>query len=178
MKRSPREVAVPAEALARLRLALEAEAGELPAVHAMHAAGFDAGAPLFERFVRSLGGDLDAIPGDVFWDAMGRFFRERGWGSLQHEAAHPAVGFLHAPDWAEASEGGAEQPSCAFGSGLLSQFLTRVAGGPVAVLETECRSAGGARCTFAFGSEDAIHTFYDHLVEGTAVEDALDRLGD
>jgi hypothetical protein len=176
MTRSPREVAVPAAALARLRTALQGEAGELPTVHALHAAGFDAGAPLFDAFVRGLADGLDSVPRDAFWSHVERFFRERGWGSLRHDDGHPAVGFLHAPDWAEASDGGDDQPSCAFGAGMLSQFLTRVAGGPVAVLETSCRSSGASHCTFAFGSEAAIHTFYGHLVEGLSVADALDRL--
>lgn len=176
MKRSSREVAIPAEALAQLRTALRGEAGDLPTVHALHAAGFEAGGRLFEAFVASLDGGLDGLPQDQFWGRVGAFFRDRGWGSLEHETPHPAIGFLHAPDWAEASPGDEDQPSCAFGSGMLSQFLSRIAGGPVAVLETSCRSAGARGCTFAFGSEDAIHAFYGHLVEGRTVADALSRL--
>ena len=59
---------------------------------------------------------------------------------------------------------------------LLSHFLTLAAGGPVAVLEVSCLSRNDDGCTFAFGSEDAVHRLHRHLVEGLSLDEALARL--
>jgi hypothetical protein len=51
-----------------------------------------------------------------------------------------------------------------------------VAGSPVAVLEVSCRTRGDDRCSFLFGSEQAIHDVYGLLLEGDSLDDALATL--
>lgn len=174
--RPTREVAIPARALPEIRRSLREEVGPLASIHGLHAAGYAAGEELYAIFSRGYEEDIHQMEGEAFWGALSRFFRSRGWGSFSHETAHPGVGLLHSEDWAEAEPDSEGQPSCAFTAGLLSHFLTLAAGGPIAVLEVSCVSGGASRCTFAFGSEGAIHELYGHLLEGTSVDDALARV--
>jgi hypothetical protein len=163
---APREIAVPVSVFGSLRAELEKEAGTLPTVHALHHAGYAAGvaaaASLFvgdERDARSLGQD-------AFWSRLADFFGKRGWGTLQHERRHKAVGILSSSDWAEAAEGeGGRDASCHFSTGFLSGILSELAGGPVAVLEVGCRMRGEGACRFAFGSAGAIHELYGRLMD-------------
>lgn len=178
--RPPREVALPARALSRLRASLGDEVGPLAAVHGLHAAGYAAGEELFDGFARSLDRPIRDLAEGELWERLERFFRQKGWGTLRHRPLHPGIGGLEAADWAEVepdagSAPGAE-PSCAFTTGMLSAFLSRVAEGAVAVLEVSCASAGDGACLFAFGSESAVHLLHAELLEGAGVEDALARL--
>lgn len=175
MEPDPREVSVPAEAFDHLRAALVQEAGETAGVHALHAAGFSTGESVYDLFTGGAGPAADLGTG-AFWARVTAFFRERGWGHLMHESRHPGVSVLSSPDWAEAGRAGGSHSTCAFTSGVLSYLLTRVAGGPVAVLETSCRARGDDRCDFAFGSERTINDLYAVLLEGGTLEDALARL--
>lgn len=171
----PREVALPARALTELRRSLREEVGALASVHALHAAGYAAGEHLYRGFLQSAPGEVPAMGSDRFWSQVRRYFRQKGWGELHHDPAHPGVGLLRSADWAEAEAGTETQPSCAFSSGMLSHFLTLAAGGPVAVLEVECVSRGDPYCAFAFGSETTIHELYGQLLEGSSVDEALAR---
>lgn len=171
-----REVALPSRGFTELRRSLRDEVGPLAAVHGLHAAGFGVGEDLFGAFVRSLDRPLREVPESELWDRLSRFFQQKGWGTLRHRPLHTGVGILESPDWAEAERGTESQPSCAFSTGVLSNFLTLAAGGPVAVLEVGCASRGDDVCSFAFGSETAIHELYGHLLEGVGLDDALARL--
>jgi predicted hydrocarbon binding protein len=170
---TPRQVALPARGLTELRRSLREEVGALASVHALHAAGYAAGADLYQGFLHSAPGEVLAMGTDRFWRQLRRYFHQKGWGELQHEPAHPGVGLLRSSDWAEAEAGTETQPSCAFTAGMVSHFLTLAAGGPVAVLEVECVSRGGPYCSFAFGSEATIHQLYGQLLEGSSVDEAL-----
>lgn len=172
---TPREVALPARGLTELRRSLRDEVGALASVHALHTAGYAAGEDLYRGFLQSAPGEVLGLGTDRFWRQLRRFFRQKGWGELHHDPAHPGVGLLRSEDWAEAEAGTETQPSCAFTSGLLSHFLTLAAGGPVAVLEVECLSRGSSHCSFAFGSEATIHELYGQLLEGSSVDEALAR---
>jgi hypothetical protein len=171
-----REVALPALGLSKIRLALREEVGPVAAVHALHSAGFAAGAELFQEFQRTLQAELGELPEPVLWERLAAFFRQRGWGSLGHRRVHPGVGLLESPDWAEAVPHTEEQPQCAFSTGLLSNFLTLLAGSPVAVLEVRCRSRGDDACSLAFGSEATIQRLYERLLEGDTLDEALQQL--
>jgi predicted hydrocarbon binding protein len=170
------EVVVPVSVLASVRQELEGEAGTLQVVHALHRAGYQAGLTTASTLHREAGGDAFAMSQDEFWSTLQRFFSKRGWGTLSHKPAHDAVGVLTSPNWAEAISGADPDGSCCFSTGLLSGLLSQLAGGPVAVLEIECRTRGDASCDFAFGSEAAIHELYGHLLEGTTLEGALAAL--
>jgi hypothetical protein len=171
-----REIAIPATAFGSLRAHLEKEAGALPTVHALHHAGYAAGAAAAPALVGSTG-DAGTLGEDAFWTRLSDFFGKRGWGTLRHARPHPAVGLLTSTDWAEATSGaGGDDASCHFSAGFLSGLLTELAGGPVAVLEVGCRSRGSDLCQFVFGSEGAIHELYGRLLEDDNLDGALAAL--
>ncbi len=172
-----RDVAIPVIGLSTLRRELQREAGPLAAIHALHAAGFEAGKALWDGLRKGPIRELGGMDEEGFWERLRGVLGRRGWGTLSHQAAHPGVGLLASPDWAEAVGGrGEEQPSCTFSSGMLSGLLSGVADGPVAVLEVTCRTRGDDRCTFAFGSAATVHDLYGQLVDGRSLESALASL--
>ena len=171
---APREIAVPVSVFGSLRSELAKEAGTLPTVHALHNAGYQAGT----QAASALGGGAKKGLGkDAFWTELSDFFGTRGWGTLRFEATHAAVGLLTSSDWAEAVDGGQDpEASCFFSTGFLSGLLSELAGGPVAVLEVGCRTRGEDRCSFAFGSEAAIHDLYGRMLDGEDLDGALAAL--
>lgn len=171
-----REVAVPGSVFAALRRALAQEAGALPAIHALHGAGYAAGIAAAAGFPGDGADDTLQLPEAAFWARLSSYFARRGWGTLVHEAAHEAVGMLTSADWAEAEQEPSEDASCSFATGFLSGLLSTVAGGPVAVLEVRCRARGDDACTFAFGNAEAIHEVYGKLLEGADLSGALATL--
>lgn len=172
-----REVAVPVSVFAMLRKELAKEVGALPVIHALHAAGYRAGTEAARAFPKDGGEDVSALAEGDFWTRFTAFFARRGWGNLTPGTTHAAVGLLDSSDWVEATEiEAAEDASCAFSTGFLSGFLSEIAGGPVAVLEVTCRARGDDRCSFAFGSESAVHELYGYLLEGENLEGALTAL--
>jgi hypothetical protein len=176
-ERSGRDVAIPAVGLSSLRRTLQEEAGPLPAIHALHTAGYQSGEALWDAQRRGPGRELAALDEGSFWAKLTAALGRRGWGSLTHTPAHPGIGLLASPDWAESLGGSGEHhPSCTFSSGMLSALLSGAAGGPVAVLEVTCRTKGDDRCTFAFGSAATVHDLYGLLLEGQPLEAALAAL--
>ena len=172
-----REVAVPASVFAMLRKELATEVGALPAIHALHAAGYKAGTEAARAFPSGAEEDVSALAEGDFWGRVTSFFARRGWGNLTAGTTHAAVGLLRSEDWIEASGLEiAEDASCAFSAGMLAGFLSTMAAGPVAVLEVACRARGDAHCSFAFGSETAVHELYGQLLEGRDLERALTAL--
>jgi len=173
---SPREIAVPVSVFGSLRRELTQEVGALPTIHALHHAGYEAGSAGGQAFL----GGPESVAGmgqSTFWARLAGYFGRRGWGAIEHAGTWPGISLLKSTDWAEASE--AEQDpdgSCHFSTGYLSGFLTELAGGPVAVLEVECRSRGDQECRWAFGSEKVIHDLYGALLEGTPLDTALSAL--
>ena len=172
---APREVAVPVSVFAMLRKELAKEVGELPSIHALHAAGFQAGTEAARAFPTHADEDVSALAEGDFWGRFTQFFARRGWGTLTPGTGHAAVGILDSSDWVEASDAG-DDASCTFSTGYLAGFLSTLARGPVAVLEVTCRARGNARCSFAFGSESAVHELYGHLLDGESLEGALTAL--
>lgn len=177
--RSPREIVVPISLFGSLRSELGKEAGTLPTVHAFHNAGFQAGTAAAEAWASNGSGAAADLTQDAFWSKLADFFGTRGWGALEFSARHPAVGILSSVNWAEAgpSDGdGDTDASCSFSTGFLSGLLSELAGGPIAVLEVDCRTRGQAACRFAFGSEVAIHELYGRMLDGADLEGALAAL--
>lgn len=176
-ERSVREVAIPAAGLSTLRRTLQQEAGPLPTIHALHAAGFASGQALWASLRKGFERELAASDEQTFWPRLGGVLVRRGWGRLSHHGAHPGIGLLASPDWAESQRtAGERQPSCIFSAGMLSALLTGVAGGPVAVLEVTCRTRGDDHCTFAFGSSATVDDLYGLLLEGRDLDGALAAL--
>jgi hypothetical protein len=169
---TPREIAVPVSIFITLRSELEKEAGALPTIHALHHAGYEAGADAAASF--ALGGEVASMGQSVFWARLSEFFSRRGWGTLERSGGQRGIALLSSPDWAEASPDAEDsEASCCFSTGFLSGLLSELAKGPVAVLEVDCRARGDERCCFAFGSEVAIHDLYGRLLDGTDLEGAL-----
>jgi hypothetical protein len=172
------EIVVPVQVFTALRRELEKEMGTLPAVRALHQAGYTSGVDAVEALhPGARDGSLMDMGTRGFWERVGQFFRQRGWGALEHDPKHPGVGLLRSPDWAEAN---ADQPepesSCSFSTGFLAGLLSELAGGRLAVLEVTCRGRGDEECCFAFGSEAVIHDLYDHLLHGADLDGALEAL--
>jgi predicted hydrocarbon binding protein len=174
--RTTREVSIPAASLLGLQRAIRDETGPLAAVQALNAAGYRTGEEVVEHLLPSAAGGPGQVAADAFWRSLREHFHVRGWGTLEHRPIHPAIGLLTSPDWAEAEGEGESHPACAFSSGLLAAVLSRAAGGSVAVLETECRARGDQRCSFAFGSEEAVQILHAELLDGRELTRALDAL--
>lgn len=173
----PREIAIPVAAFDALRTEIQTRAGMLDAVRALHEAGYHAGLVAAHAVHQGAGGDSFRLSEAGFWTNLSDYFSRRGWGTLRHSAAHPAVGLLSADDWAEAQPDDVRpEGSCSFTAGFLSGLLSQLAGGPVAVLEVQCRTRGDAECVFAFGSEAAIHEVYGAMLDGADLQTALEAL--
>mgnify|MGYP000854721416 FL=1 len=172
-----REIVIPASVFEALRSELASEAGTLQTVRALHHAGYHAGLAAAAAVNHEVGGNSFALSERSFWTGLSDFFSKRGWGKLDHSTPHPAIGLLRTPDWAEARpEANESGASCSFSTGYLSGLLSQLAGGPVAVLESSCRSRGGDACEFAFGSETAVHDLYGKLLDGADMATSLEAL--
>jgi predicted hydrocarbon binding protein len=165
-------------ALQQLRASLERDTGPQAAAY-LQEAGFAGGEELFAAYSAWLEqahgvqepGQLDA---GHLSEVLSRFFAEAGWGTLQVSQLGDVSLALDSDDWAEASDGaGASYPSCHLSCGLLADFLGRMAGETVAVMEVECRSKGDARCRFLAASPDALATLYDRMAQGMGYEEGL-----
>jgi hypothetical protein len=176
----PREVALPASIFSDLSEAVARTGGREAAERTLEAVG--------RRYGRSLASQVmaprtDEEPRDsgsgppTFWGRLATYLADRGWGSLSHQAAHPALGLLASPDWAEAAGWNDAATSCAFSTGMFAGLLSALADRPVAVHEAECRSRGDARCAFLFGSQPAVETLRRQLATGADLRRALEFLG-
>jgi len=164
-------------ALHTLRTGLERDHGYQAAVY-LQQAGFAAGADAFAAFEDWLqrhhrlpgAADLDAA---YFGEAVSSFFGETGWGRLASTQLSDAVLALDSKDWAEADpEGNQQYPSCHLSSGLLADFMGRLSGDTVAVMEVECRSRGDHHCRFLVGAPETLAAVYERMSEGVGYLDA------
>ena len=172
-----RDIAVPVTIFSALRRELEKEVGTLPAVRSLHHAGYEAGTDAAAGFGSVDRDRLAQLSSSDFWSQMDRFFSRRGWGSIDHEAAHPGVGMLVSSDWAEASCGETgPEGSCSFSTGFLAGPLPALADRPVAVLEVTCRTRGDDACRYAFGNEVVIHDLYGRMSDGSDLKQALTEI--
>lgn len=143
--------------------------------------GYEAGhgfyAALEERISRTHAEQpVAGLSPEQFWDGLSSLFEEHGWGRLRWTPAHRALASLESPDWAESEARDEPYPACHFTTGLLADLLSRVAGGEVAVLETECRARGDAQCRFLCGGEATLERLHQVLRRGVPVQEALDHL--
>lgn len=169
--------------LRELRLGILANGGESDGsgdpVRVLREAGFAGGDAVFEAFQNwlaesvSAGGshpatdaaDAAELPLPEFGERAAKFFRDAGWGEVTFTAREAdGVAEVGIADCWE-SDGGtdAAMPGCHVTTGMLAAFFGRVAGYPVAVLETECSGSGSGRCSFTMGNADVVNHEWERL---------------
>lgn len=165
-------------ALHQLRASLDRDRGVQTAT-LLQEAGVAGGEGLYNAFGAWLQtaygvvqpGDLDAA---YLPEALRGFFGDYGWGTLTVSELAPAVMALDSEDWAEAApDQGSSYPACHLTSGMLADFLGRMAQGQVAVMEVECRTRGDDRCRFLVGAPDSLSVLYDRMSRGLTYAEAL-----
>ncbi|HXQ29369.1 MAG TPA: V4R domain-containing protein [Gemmatimonadales bacterium] len=176
--RPPRDaVTIGRGALPQLRQSLLRDAAD-HAVGILQEAGFAAGEGIYQAFCGWVAAET-GVPEPQNLDAarlstiLSSFFESTGWGSLTVGPLGAAALAMDSADWVEAEPGSAETPMCFFTSGMLADFLGRLSGEPVAVLEVECRSKDDARCRFLSASPDTLNAVYDHVSQGRPYTDAF-----
>ena len=164
-------------ALRQLHTSLMRDAGD-HAINILQDAGFAAGAGVFQAFCAWLPAhagvagpeELDAAQLD---SVLTEFFQASGWGALTISPVGRAALALDSTDWAEAEPGTAQSVMCFFSAGMLADFLGRLSGEPVAVMEVECRCKNDARCRFLSASPETLNAVYEQMNEGKGYEEAL-----
>lgn len=175
---------LPGNALPALHRVLAREHSPAEAAGLARQLGFETGAGFLAAFQGWLEDEHQAsasassLAADEFWPRLATFFQSLGWGHLEFEPLHRGVAALSSTRWAEAEpEGGALQPTCHFTTGMLSDFLGRLAGADLAVMEVECTSRGDERCRFLFGGMEAMEQVYARLRDGAPLQQTLEELG-
>jgi len=165
-------------ALRQLRVSLLRDAPDV-AVAILQEVGFAAGGGVYEAFCAWVPGETgvtrpDELDAGRLNDVLAAFFRAIGWGSMTIAQLGNAALAVDSSDWAEAEPGSADTAMCFFTSGMLSDFLGRLSGEPVAVMEVECRSRNDARCRFLSGSPDTLNAVYEQMSQGRSYAEALE----
>ena len=166
------------DGLIALRAALVRDGGAGGLAY-LQEAGYAGGGALFEAFRQSLAargvGAPESLSVEDFQSEATEFFRRAGWGSLRVGSLHDTVATLDSGDWAEATpEAPVEHVACSYSAGMFADFFGRVADAPLAVMEVECRSAGGERCRFLLGSAEVMQSVYDRIAEGHSYDAAVE----
>ena len=154
-------VAIPT--LRQLRETVLSAADTESAVNALREAGYaggDAVYEAFEQWLRESRGDESPesavdLQLDDFGAAAAAFFRNAGWGEVtfSHDEAD-GVAMLDITGCWEGASG--DDSGCHVTTGLLASFFGKIAGYPVAVLETECCSGSSSRCRFLMGNAEVM----------------------
>lgn len=152
--------------------------GEADAVDALREAGYAGGEAVYDAFEHwlseaaqagtepvSRSGAAAELALDDFGDRVARYFRAAGWGLLEFAAEQDSgVATVSIENgWEVDVEARESKPSCHVTTGMLAAFFGRVAGYPVAVLETECCSAGADRCRFLLGNTEVMTFKWEQL---------------
>ena len=161
-----------------LRQSLARDCGDQAAVH-LQEAGFAGGEQVYESFLGWLpnftGVDDPAnLDAETLGEVLSAFFEAMGWGALTLEEAGKGALMITALDWAESEPGGSSrQPSCYLSSGMLTDFLGRLASIPVAVMEVECRTRADERCRFIAGAPETLDAIFNALADGKSYQSVL-----
>lgn len=163
-----------------LRALRQSLLGHVPdqAIAILQETGYASGEDVFGAFREWLGtthglAGPDQLDAADLNEVLSDFFRATGWGTLTIMPLPGAALAVDSLDWAEADPGTAEIPMCFFSAGLLADFLGRLAGEAVAVMEVECRSRNDARCRFLSASPDTLQRVYEGMTAGRTYEEAL-----
>jgi predicted hydrocarbon binding protein len=170
-------IGVPRDAMVALRTLLF-RSDSTAAASSLYEAGYAGGGALHDAFVRWCRSKKLPIAENMatseFALHASAFFSELGMGALEVGTLHDAAVTLDSTNWAEAEPStGMQFPGCYLSSGMLTEFLSRLAGSPVTVIEVECRSMGAKRCRFLVGSAETIQQVYEGITQGTAYEVVL-----
>ena len=145
-------------------------AGEADAVEALRAAGFAGGQAVFAAFEQWLIESEGSVkPTELtieeFGDRAAEYFRDAGWGRVDFDAqqGEGVAGISMEDCWEVDRTTDEAQPSCHITTGMLASFFGKLAGYPVAVMETECRSAKGDRCRFLLGNSEVMAFKWEEL---------------
>ncbi len=139
---------------------------------ALQEAGYAAGEATFRAFASWLpqmaGVDHPSeLAAPRLAEVLSQFFVSLGWGAVQVTSIGEAAVAVDAAAWAEsAPEAQLQYPSCFFTSGLLADFMGRVADASLAAMEVECRSKGDARCRWLLGAPETLSSLYEHMTQG------------
>jgi len=148
------------------------------AVTVLQEAGYGSGEGLFQTFTAWLpaGAGVDQ-PEDIdaanLSDVLSEFFQAHGWGRVTVAPLPGGALALDSADWAESDPGTAEVPMCFLSAGMLADFLGRLTGEAVSVMEVECRSRGDARCRFLSALPETLQRIYEEMTQGKSYEEAL-----
>lgn len=170
-------IGVPRDAMVALRTMLF-RTDSAAAAAALYEAGYAGGGAMHDAFVRWCRSKklpvAENMGASEFAQHASAFFTELGMGAMEVGMVNDAAVTLDSANWAEAEPSSAMQfPGCYLTAGLLTEFLGRVAGSAVSVLEVECRSMGAKRCRFVVGSAETIQQVYEAVAQGAAYETVL-----
>jgi predicted hydrocarbon binding protein len=159
-------VAIPT--LRELRTAVLSSSDTDGAVAALRDAGYAGGDAVFEAFERWLSEKSGAmntaadVPVDEFGDTAAEFFRNAGWGDVEFTPEESeGVAYVDITNCWEGGAGG--DAGCQLTTGLIASFFGRIAGYPVAVLETECCSGASVRCRFMLGNSGTMRARWEEM---------------
>ena len=140
--------------------------------------GFASGEGIYQAFLAWLPAGAgvaspDQLEGDRLSAVLSAFFDARGFGPIDVTPLAGGALALDSAAWAEAEPGTAEAPMCFFTAGMLADFLGRLSGETVAVMEVECRSKGDPRCRFLSAMPDTLTRVYEAMTNGQSYGEAL-----
>ncbi|HEU5261022.1 MAG TPA: V4R domain-containing protein [Gemmatimonadales bacterium] len=164
-------------ALRQLRQSLLRDAPDI-AVTILQDTGFAAGEGMYQAFcawlpVQAGVARPEELAAARMSEVLSAFFRFAGWGTVTVAPLGAAALAVDTRDWAEAEPGSAQVPMCFFSTGMLADFLGRLSGEPVAVLEVECRSKSDARCRFLSAAPETLNRVYEQMAQGQSYEAVL-----
>lgn len=176
------DVTIAPASLHRLRRRLE-RYGPTEGAAILHDAGFATGESLArawrQRVIERTGlDDPAALDARWFGPLLDELCVTLGWGSVTVTPMGDEAILLESGDWAEADPDSGAAAGCHFTCGALAAFLTDQAGGPIGVLEVECRTAGHDACRFLAGAEATLSIVVDLLAAGGEWRAAFAAPGD
>jgi len=159
-------VGVAVSTLRQLRAAILSSAQADDAVAALREAGYAGGESIhsaFERWLIETGAskemDAGALPLEEFGEEAASFFRDSGWGDIDftHDEDNGVAMVDITNCWEAAGNESSDDPGCQLTTGMLASFFGKIAGFPVAVLETECSHGDSSRCRFVLGNSEVMN---------------------
>ena len=167
------DIALSASSLVALSPRAQHALRDRAGAQALQEAGYAAGEATFQAFASWLPAVASVEhPSDLaaprLAEVLSQFFSALGWGAMKVTAIGNAAVAVDADQWAEAApDAHLQYPSCFFTSGMLADFMGRMANASLAVMEVECRSRGDARCRWLLGAPETLSSLYEHMTLGS-----------